>query len=69
MDQRTRKLMTTHKALHPGDDVNRLYLSRKEGRRWLASIEDIVDDLNTTTWRLHKKTRRRIDYNHQKWYW
>ena len=43
MDQRTRKLMTMHKALHPRDDVNRLYVSRKEGRRGLASIEDSID--------------------------
>ena len=43
MDQRTRKLMTMHKALHPRDDVDRLYVSRKEGGRWLASIEDSVD--------------------------
>ena len=43
MDQRTRKLMTMHKALHPRDDVDRLYLSRKEGERGLASIEDSVD--------------------------
>ena len=43
MDQRTRKLMTMHKALHPRDDVGRLYVSRKEGRRGLASIEDSVD--------------------------
>ena len=28
--QRTRNLMTTHKALHPRDDVDRLYVSRKE---------------------------------------
>ena len=43
MDQRTRKQMTMHKALHPRDDVDRLYVSRKaEGRR-LASIEDTVD--------------------------
>ena len=32
-----------HKALHPRDDVNRLYVSRKEGRRGLASIEDSVN--------------------------
>ena len=38
MDQRTRKLMTMHKALHPRDDVDRLYVSRKEGGRGLASI-------------------------------
>ena len=43
MDQRTRKLMTMHKALHPRDDVDRLYGSRKEGGRGLASIEDNVD--------------------------
>ena len=43
MDQRTRKQMTMHKALHPRDDVDRLYISRKEGGRGLASIEDSVD--------------------------
>ena len=43
MDQRTRKLMTMHKALHPRDDVDRLYVSRKEEGRGLASIEDSVD--------------------------
>ena len=43
MDQRTRKLTTMHKALHPKDDVDRLYVPRKEGGRGLASIEDSVD--------------------------
>ena len=43
MDQRTRKLMTMHKALHPRDDVDRVYVSRKEGGREIASIEDSVD--------------------------
>ena len=43
IDQRTRELMTMHKALHPRDDVDRLYISRKEGGRGLASIEDSVD--------------------------
>ena len=32
-----------HKALHQRDDVDRLYISRKEGGRGLASIEDSVD--------------------------
>ena len=32
-----------HKALHPKDDVDILYVSRKEGGRGLASIEDSVD--------------------------
>ena len=35
--------MTMHKALHPRDDVNRLYVLRKEGGRGLARIEDSVD--------------------------
>ena len=32
--------MTMHKALHPRDDVDRLYVSRKEEERGLASTED-----------------------------
>ena len=43
MDQRTRKIMTMHKALHLRDDVDRLYVPRKEGGRGLDSIEDSVD--------------------------
>ena len=35
--------MTMHKVLHPRDNVDRLYVSRKEGGRGLASIEDTVD--------------------------
>ena len=42
MDQRTRKLMSIHKSLHPRDDIDRLYVPRKEGRRGLASTEDKV---------------------------
>ena len=43
MEQRTRKLMTMHNVLHPRDDVNRLYVSRKEGEKGLARNEDTVD--------------------------
>ena len=43
MDQKTRKLMTMNKALHSRDDVDRLYVPRKEGGRRLASIEDSVE--------------------------
>ena len=43
MDQRTRKLMTMHKALHPRDYIERLYVSTKEGGRGLASIRDSID--------------------------
>ena len=35
--------MTMHKALHPRDDIDRQYVSRKEGGRGLARIEDSVD--------------------------
>ena len=43
MDQKIRKIMTRHKALHPRDDIDRLYILRKEGGRGLASTEDSVD--------------------------
>ena len=32
-----------HKALHPRDDVDRLYVPWKEGEKGLTSIEDNVD--------------------------
>ena len=43
IDLRTRKLMAIHKAIHPRDDIDKLYVSRKEGRRGYASIENTVD--------------------------
>ena len=43
MDQKTIKLMIMHKALPHRDDVERLYVLRKEGGRQLASMEDCVD--------------------------
>ena len=43
MDQRTRKLMMIYKALHPRDDVDRLYMSRKEVGRGLTNIQDSVN--------------------------
>ena len=42
MDWRTWKLMTMKLALHPWDDVDRLYVSRKDGGRGLVSIKDSV---------------------------
>ena len=35
--------MTMHMTLHPRDDRDRLYISRKEGGRELVSIEDSFD--------------------------
>ena len=53
MDQRTRKLMTMDKALHPREEVDRLHVSRREGGRGLVSIEEIVD----TSIQGHKERR------------
>ena len=57
-----------HKALHPRDDVDRLYVSRKEGGRGLATIEDSVDILIRRLEDYIRKTRTRTDYSHQKQY-
>ena len=35
--------MSMHKALHPRDDIDRLYFSRKEGEKGLARILDSLD--------------------------
>ena len=35
--------MTMHKALHPRDDIDRLYVSTKAGGSGLANIEDSFD--------------------------
>ena len=37
VDQRTRKLMTIHRALHLKDDADRLYVSKKGGGRGVTS--------------------------------
>ena len=39
MNQRTRKLMTMHKALDPRDYIYRLYTSRKEGGRGFPRLK------------------------------
>ena len=46
MDQRIRKLMIMHKALHPRDDIDRLYVSIKEGGRGLVSIDKMTQGLH-----------------------
>ena len=45
MDKITRKLMTMHKVSHPTDDVDKQYVSRKEGGRELVNIQDSIDAL------------------------
>ena len=68
-DQRARKLMTMHKAFHPRDDVDRLYVSRKEGGRGICLHWRQRWRIDTTTRRLYTKTRWRTHYSHQKRYW
>ena len=56
--------MTIHKALHSRDDVDRLYVSRKEGRRRLASIEESIrlkDYVEKQRERLITATRNNTD--------
>ena len=59
MNQRTRKVMTMCKALHPRDDINRLYESGKEEGRGSASIKNSID---TSIRRLeyYKKKQKRL---------
>ena len=42
-NRKTRKFFTIYGALHPKSDVDRLYISRNEGRRGLIFIEDCVE--------------------------
>ena len=56
--------MTMHKALHPRDDVDRLYVPGKQGGRGLASIEDSVD----ASIQLLEDYIEKHDYSHQKRY-
>ena len=53
LDRKTRKLLTIHKGLHPKSDVDRLYVSRKEGGRGLVSCESTIrSEENNLGWYL-----------------
>ena len=41
--------MAVRKVLHPRDDIERIYESRREGGKELVSIEDSVDASIPTT--------------------
>ena len=57
--------MTIHKALHSRDDIDGLYVSRKEGGRGLTNIVDSVD-ASIQQLKDYIKTRGNTNYNHQK---
>ena len=63
MHQRTRKLMTMHKALHPRDDIDRSYESRKEERRGCTRFQDSVDVSMRRRGDYIRKNQRKTDYN------
>ena len=58
--------MTMHKALHPRDDSDRLFVSRKEGGRGLANKENetLIAALNNAIRTNHIEAR--IDKTQQK---
>ena len=62
MDQRTRKLMIMHKALHPRDDIDRtIYIKKGRGKRTCQHWRQCCC-IDTTIWGLHRKAWRRSDY-------
>ena len=69
IDQNTRNIITIHKALHTSDEVDRLYVSRKEGGRKFASVEDSVDGSIQRLEDYIKKTWKKTDHSHQMQYW
>ena len=53
LDRKTRELLTMHKELHAKNDLDRLYISRKEGGRELMSCESTIrNEENNLGWYL-----------------
>ncbi len=55
--------MTTHKTLHPRNDINKDYTSRKERGRGFASIKDCVE---ATIQGIYKKEQRKTRNSNRK---
>ena len=66
MNQKKRKLMMMHKALHPRHDTDSLYTSRKEGRRGLTNIEDSIDRSIRQLKNYNKKKQNKVNNSDQK---
>ena len=58
-----------YKALHSRDDIDRLYVSGKEGGRELASIEDSVAASIQKLEECIKKEQRKTNYSDLKELW
>ena len=61
--------MTVYKALHPWDDIEKIYVSRTEGGREHALIQDRVDASIQWFEDYINKIQRKFDYSNQKQYW
>ena len=42
IDRKTREMLSRYGALHPREDVERLYIKRKAGGRGLMSVKDCI---------------------------
>ena len=42
LDRKSRKTMTMYGGLHPKSDIDRLYVKRKEGGRYMISVERCI---------------------------
>ena len=60
--------MTMHKALHPRNGVEKLYVSWKEGVRGLANIQNSVNASIQLSEDYIKKGQRKTDHGNQKQY-
>ena len=58
--------MTKVKALHPSDEVDRLYVSSKEWGGGLASVEGSIDASIQRYEDYIKKAQRKTIHSHQK---
>ena len=68
MDQRKRKLMTMNKPLQPRDDVDRLYILRKEGIEDLPTLKTALTHRYNDSKTIYK-TRWWTHHSPQKRYW
>ena len=66
MDQRTKNI-TMYEAVHPGDDFDRIYVSRKWGGRGFTSVQDSVSASIQQEASIKKKARRKTDYCDKGW--
>ena len=63
MDQRTRRLMTMHKVLHPRDDTDTACPKKRRMKRTRQYSREHWC-IDTTTQRLHKQARKETDYSY-----